>query len=104
MNAEKADFLRTEFIPLLKQISTETKPTWGKMTMQQMVEHFTDSVRIASGKTIFADVVTPPEHLQKVRDFILSEKPFRENTINSLLPETPAPVCKKYFISLNIHG
>ena len=57
-----------------------------------MIEHFADSVRIASGKTAFAEIVTPSENLERVREFMLSAKPFRENTVNSLLPETPAPV------------
>jgi hypothetical protein len=91
-NAEKADFLRQRFIPLLKQIPSDTTPQWGKMTLQQMIEHFSDSVRITSGKTVYTDFIFPPEQLQKYRDFILSEKPFRENTANPLMPEVPAPV------------
>jgi hypothetical protein len=91
-NAEKAEFLKRRFIPLLKQLPSETSPQWGKMTLQQMIEHFSDSVRIASGKTVHTDVIFPPEQLQKVRDFVLSEKPFRENTVNPLMPEVPAPV------------
>jgi hypothetical protein len=92
MNAVKAEFLKNRFIPLLKQIPSDTQPRWGKMTLQQMIEHFSDSVRIASGKTVYTDFVFPPEHLQKVREFMLSEKPFKENTVNPLLPEAPAPV------------
>jgi hypothetical protein len=92
MNAVKAEFLKNRFIPLLKQIPSATQPRWGKMTLQQMIEHFSDSVRIASGKTVYTDSVFPPEHLQKVREFMLSEKPFKENTVNPLLPEAPAPV------------
>jgi len=91
-NAEKAEFLKRRFIPLLKQLPSDTSPQWGKMTLQQMIEHFSDSVRIASGKTVHTDVIFPPEQLQKVRDFVLSEKPFRENTVNPLMPEVPAPV------------
>jgi hypothetical protein len=92
MNAEKIDFLKNRFVHLLKQLPTDTAPKWGKMTVQQMTEHFSDAVRIASGKSLHADIITPPEHLQKMRDFILSEKPFRENTGNPLMPEIPAPV------------
>lgn len=92
MNADKAEFLKYRFIPLLKQIPSATPPQWGKMTLQQMIEHFSDSVRIASGKTVYTDFVFPPDQLQKVREFMLSEKPFKENTINPLMPETPAPV------------
>lgn len=92
MKAERAEFLRHRFVPLLKQIPSDTKANWGKMTLQQMVEHFSDSVRIASGKTVYTDFVFGPEQLQKNRDFMLSEKPFKENTVNPLMPEVPAPV------------
>lgn len=92
MDEAKAGFLRTRFVPLLQGLPAETPAVWGKMTVQQMIEHFADSVRIASGKTVYTDFVTPPEQLQRARDFMLSEKPFRENTLNPLLLETPAPV------------
>ena len=92
MEAEKENFLKYRFTILLKQIPSDMPPRWGKMTLQQMVEHFTDSVRIASGKIPFADIITNSEHLQKMRDFLMSDKPFRENTMNPLLPEVPAPV------------
>lgn len=92
MIAGKAEFLKNRFIPLLKQIPSDTKAGWGKMTLQQMIEHFSDSVRISSGKTVYTDFVFGPEQLQKNRDFMLSEKPFRENTVNPLMPEVPAPV------------
>ena len=92
MNAEKEQFLRHRFIALLKQIPSDTAPQWGKMSLQQMIEHFADSVRIASGKTLYADIVTPEEHLDKMRAFMISDKPFKENTVNSLMPEVPAPV------------
>jgi hypothetical protein len=92
MNADKADFLRYKFIPLLRQIPSDRSPLWGRMTLQQMIEHFADTMRIASGKTPFADIITPPEQLERMRDFVMSDKPFRENTRNPLLPEVPAPV------------
>jgi hypothetical protein len=92
MIAGKAEFLKNRLIPLLKQIPSDTPPQWGKMTLQQMVEHFSDSVRIASGKTVYTDFVFGPEQLQRNRDFMLSEKPFKENTVNPLMPEVPAPV------------
>jgi len=91
-NAEKIEFLKFRFIPLVKQVPSDTIPQWGKMTLQQTVEHFSDCVRIASGKTVHMDFVYPPDLLQKYRDFMLSEKPFKENTVNPLMPEVPAPV------------
>ena len=92
MNAEKADFLKHRLIPLLRQIPSDRSPQWGKMTLQQMIEHFADYTRMASGKTPYAEIITPAENLQRMRDFVMSEKPFRENTSNPLLPEVPAPV------------
>jgi hypothetical protein len=89
---DKAQFLRSRFVQLLEPLPTEARPAWGKMTVQQMIEHFADSVRIASGKVVHADVLTPQEQLDKYRSFLESEKPFRENTVNPLLPEVPAPV------------
>lgn len=89
---EKAQFLQRQFVPRLQQLPTETKAAWGKMTVQQMIEHFADSVRIASGKVMHNDILTPDEQLEKMRGFLESEKPFRENTRNPLMPEVPAPV------------
>jgi hypothetical protein len=92
MSADKIDFLQHRFVSMLKQIPSDTPPKWGKMTLQQMIEHFADYTRIASGKTPFTDIMTPPGNLQRMRDFVMSDKPFRENTPNPLMPEVPAPV------------
>ena len=92
MNAAKADFLKNKFTPYLQQIPSDTPGKWGKMTLQQMVEHFADSVRIASGTSKHRELVTPEENLQRLRDFIFSDKPFRENTPNPLMPVLPPPV------------
>jgi hypothetical protein len=92
MNAQKADFLKHQFIPLLQKIPSGFAPQWGKMTFQQMVEHFADAVRMASGKTVYLDIVTPEDQLDKFRHFLKSDKPFRENTKNPILAEVPPPV------------
>lgn len=92
MNAEKVTFLKTAFLPLLKRVTADTQPRWGKMTLQQMIEHFADAVHIAAGKLPDLPIVTPAENLPKMQAFIMSDKPFRENTRNPLLPEIPAPV------------
>ncbi|MFL5786707.1 MAG: DinB family protein, partial [Flavisolibacter sp.] len=85
-------FLKHEYISELKNIPSQTKPNWGKMTFQQMLEHMSDFLRIASGKTVYTDVITPEERLPRMREFIMSDKPFRENTLNPMLSEIPAPV------------
>jgi hypothetical protein len=92
MNAEKRNFLQKQLVPAIAQIPSDRPPLWGKMTLQQMVEHFAESVRIASGRLVIKETFTPEEHLSKMRDFLASDKPFRENTVNPLMPKIPAPV------------
>jgi hypothetical protein len=91
MDTGKIDFLKKELVAVLRQVPFHTQPLWGKMTLQQMIEHLSDSVRIASGRTVYP-IVTTEENLQKMQDFLKSEKPFRPNTQNPLLPQVPPPV------------
>ncbi len=95
MNEEKIHFLRHTLTSFFKKIDTEVNPLWGKMTLQQTIEHLTESVRIASGKNAHQAIITPQENLKKMQDFMMSDKPFKENTINSLLPADPLPVKNK---------
>lgn len=89
---QKARFLREAFVPLLQSIPATTGPKWGKMNLQQMIEHFGDAVRMSSGRLAAPRQLTPQENLPRMRDFLFSDKPFKENTANPLMPETPAPV------------
>ncbi len=93
MNFEKENFIRTKLVPLLQKLRSDTLPAWGKMSVQQMIEHFTDVMMSASGK-IKLPVVTPPERLSKLREFMMSDKPFKENTKNPVMGEEPAPLKK----------
>ena len=93
MSFEKENFLRTNLVSYLQRLDPSTPPKWGKMNVQQMIEHFAgDAVRNASGKLKMERILTPPEKLQKVREFMMSEKPFKENTINPLMGTEPAPL------------
>jgi len=93
MNFEKENFLRTKFIFLLQKLKNDEPALWGKMNVQQMIEHFTDVMMVASGK-IKLPVATPADKLQQFREFMFSEKPFKENTKSPVLPEEPAPLKK----------
>jgi uncharacterized damage-inducible protein DinB len=87
---QKADFLRNKYTGILTGLEPDTPPRWGKMNVQQMVEHMADYVRVASGKTLL-DVVSP-EKVARSRNFLESEKQFPENTPNALMAEEPKPV------------
>ncbi|MFI5196275.1 MAG: DinB family protein [Chitinophagales bacterium] len=88
---QKANFLRYEYLKALSRLDADAPRKWGKMNVQQMIEHISDYVRIASGKTPM-QVVTPEDKLPRMQGFLASEKPFPENTPNVLMPDTPAPV------------
>lgn len=90
MYLEKESFLRTKFISLLHQLKVDSLPHWGKMNVQQMIEHFTDVMMVASGK-IKLPVVTPEDKLPRFREFMMSEKPFKENTKSPVLGDEPMP-------------
>jgi hypothetical protein len=93
MSFEKENFLRTRVVRYMQQLDPATPPRWGKMNVQQMIEHFAgDAVRNASGRLKIEKIITPPERLAQMREFMMSDKPFKENTKNPLLPEEPAPL------------
>ena len=93
MSLGKENFLRTKFISLLQRLEANTPARWGKMNLQQMIEHFTDVTMVASGK-IKLPIATPADKLPKYREFMLSEKQFKENTKSPVLPPEPLPLKK----------
>ncbi len=93
MSLEKENFLRTKLVPYLQRLDPNTPPKWGKMSVQQMIEHYAgDAVRNASGLLKMDAILTPPENLERMREFMMSDKPFKENTKNPLMGEEPAPL------------
>ena len=94
MDSVKQNFLQRDFIPLSEKINSTTKPLWGKMNAQQMLEHVSGFFRLSTDK-LHMPLVTAPEHLPKFKEFLMSEKEFRENTRSPVLPEDPFPVRTK---------
>jgi len=93
MNFEKEDFLRTRLISYLQRLDPATPSRWGKMNVQQMIEHYAgDAVRNASGHLKIDNILTPAGNLDRMREFMMSDKPFKENTKNPLMAEEPAPL------------
>ena len=93
MSLEKENFLRTKLVAYLQRLNPDTIPVWGKMNVQQMIEHYGgDAVRNANGRLKIDKIVTPPENLNRMREFMLSDKPFKKNTKNPLMGEEPAPL------------
>lgn len=84
-------FLQHDYIPLLKTLSSNQKPKWGKMDAQQMVEHMRDVFKLANGKIILPLMNTNPENLAKAKAFLFSDQAFAENTKFAGLPDEPRP-------------
>jgi len=79
MDDQKLNFITKECMPLFNTLTPDTAGKWGKMNAQQMVEHVAAFFYVSTGKIKF-DLVTPVEHLPKYREFLFSDKEFRENT------------------------
>ena len=94
MNQAKEAFLKNEFIPLMRRLQPDTQVKWGVMNAQQMTEHFAETVRMANGRLVLP-FNTNEEDLPKMRAFMLSEKPFRENTKNPIMSDVPEPAKKE---------
>jgi hypothetical protein len=88
--AEKVHFLKHEYIPALTGLDADAPRKWGKMNVQQMIEHMIEYVRIANGR-VPMETITPEDRVPRMQAFLASEKTFAENTPNSLMPEEPTP-------------
>ncbi|MBK8609510.1 MAG: DUF1569 domain-containing protein [Chitinophagaceae bacterium] len=79
MDEQKHQFITKQAMPLFKNLSGNTMGNWGKMNGQQMIEHVAAFFYVSTEKIKF-ELVTPAEHLPKYREFLYSDKAFRENT------------------------
>lgn len=86
----KEEFLKNDFIPLLEKLDADEKAKWGIMSPQQMIEHFTDAVKNASGRLLLPSL-NEGEKLEKSREFLMSETPFKHNIDNPLIPKEGIP-------------
>lgn len=91
MDNEKITFLKTQIVPSLSGLPATAKGKWGIMNAQQMVEHLAWAFSFASGKNKMT-ILNEGEKLQKFREFLMSEIPFKENTKNPLLSEQGEPL------------
>lgn len=91
---EKLLFLAEDFPKMVRAADPNKTPLWGKMNLQQMVEHMSESIRIANGKLSFP-LMTPEERVPAMVAFVRSEKEFKPNTKNALMGEEPEPLRQK---------
>lgn len=84
-----------ETVPdLLDKLNADTKPEWGLLNAQAMIEHLVSSWRIANGKAK-AQKAVPDDQIEAYRGFLFSDQGFERNIKNPILPENEAPALKK---------
>ena len=64
----------------LAKLTLESKPTWGIMTPQHMVEHLEYTYKIASGELQNFDISTPEKYLEKTQDSLYNYEKFPANS------------------------
>ena len=98
----KIEYFQFEYLKILSSIEPSTKPVFGKMNVHQMIEHMSYAFRQASGLIPLA-AINDEETTQKMFQFMMSDKPFRDNTPNPYLPKEPAPaVCPSIQESISV--
>jgi hypothetical protein len=89
-SVDKLNFISEEFPKLLQMLDPNAKGSWGVLNGQQMIEHMTDSVSMASGNNN-QELHTALDLVSRYKDFAMSDKEFKPNTPNALLSDTPTP-------------
>ena len=98
----KIEYFQIEYLKILSSIDPNTRPVFGKMNVHQMIEHMSYAFRQASGLISLA-AINDEETTQKMFQFMMSDKPFRDNTPNPYLPKEPAPaVCPTIQESISV--
>ncbi|MFD1063090.1 phenylacetic acid degradation bifunctional protein PaaZ [Winogradskyella litorisediminis] len=69
----------------LSKLSEETKPKWGIMTPQHMIEHLEYTYKIAAGEIQDFEISTPEKILEKVKNSLWNYDKFPKNSQFPLL-------------------
>jgi len=84
-------FLNTELdtlLPYFGKLTSESKPLWGKMSAQRMVEHLTDTLLIACGKNP-QFILIPEDKIPGMLRFLETDKPMAKDILVPFaLPDT----------------
>ncbi len=65
-------------LPILEKLTQDKKPLWGKMSAQRMVEHLTDTLKIATGEGP-QELVIEEDKITRMLAFLDSDKEMAQN-------------------------
>ena len=80
-----------KYIEKLILLKANTKPLWGKMTPQHMVEHLILAMRMSTRK-IKLECFNPPEKLPALKRFLMSSRPLPKLFVNPAIGENLLPL------------
>ena len=80
-----------QYIEKLILLRANTKPLWGKMTPQHMVEHLILAMRMSTGK-LKLECFNPPEKLPALKRFLMSSRPLPKLFVNPAIGENLLPL------------
>lgn len=69
----------------LETLEPSTVPAWGGMSAQRMVEHLCDALYMSCGQGEFK-LEVPEDRLEKMQQFLASDKPMAQNIQVSFAP------------------
>lgn len=98
MKTTHENFLREQVPQLLKNLEADTKPLWGIMQAQHMLEHVSGAIYI-SRRDIGLKLATPESHLDRMREFLHNSAPFPKGMKNPALK--PGELAKLRFPNLD---
>jgi hypothetical protein len=61
-----------------EKLTPDTEAKWGNMSAQRMVEHLSDSLKMATGQIIFPLEISE-DRIPRMKEFLQSEKPMAKN-------------------------
>ena len=76
----------------LDNLRGESKPQWGKMTAQHMVEHLILVVQSSNGSLAIEEFMTPPDRLEIAKKILMSSRPLPKNFVNTIVGEGLKPL------------
>jgi len=84
-------FIETDlstFLEVLGKLDANTKPIWGNISAQRMVEHLTDSITMSRGLGEY-HLIVPEEKAVQLKQFLHTDKPMAQNVqVPFALPDT----------------
>jgi len=84
-------FIETDlstFLEVFKKLEATTKPIWGNMSSQRMVEHLTDGINMSRGLGNH-QLAVPAEKAEQLKQFLYTDKQMAQNIqVPFAMPDT----------------